>query len=262
MERISRDGYSAVLDSIVEQCREESEPQHDSPSYRCVTYKAESRKWKKYEGIEEYDEVTVVQQSRSRSVVGNVESHQLLRVNGESVSEVERNQVLNLSDEGERWEGDVMHNQPYGWGVVYDKEGEKAYEGFRIGNVSVCYGTQYYADIQKVEYEGEWCEGKRWGRGKQYDRNGVVMYDGEWVNDGQMEKRMVMNDEAQLLHCSIEELTVSDNSCNTQGWTLFDPSLLSKLRDLRVGDNCFTKVTEVNLTEMHQLENVDWKRLL
>ena len=52
--------------------------------------------------------------------------------------------VLNLSDDGERWEGDVLDNQPYGWGVLYDSENRMVYEGFRIGKVNVCYGTQYY----------------------------------------------------------------------------------------------------------------------
>ena len=45
--------------------------------------------------------------------------------------------VLDLNDEGERWEGEVHQGQPYGWGVLYDKEGEKKYEGFRIGDVNV-----------------------------------------------------------------------------------------------------------------------------
>lgn len=71
--------------------------------------------------------------------------------------------VLDLNDEGERWEGEVHQGQPYGWGVLYDKEGEKKYEGFRIGDVNVCYGTLYYSDIRTKEYQGEWCGGQRWG---------------------------------------------------------------------------------------------------
>ena len=259
MERIREDGYSKpLLDSTkrwktVKWSMELAKNHYDHAYLSFFNH--DGLCWYP-EGVVEKSSDVFLQVDLEGVVEVNVESRQLLSVNGENVSGIEHKAMLNLSDEGERWEGDVLNNQPYGWGVLYDKEGEKAYEGFRIGDESVCYGTQYYADIGVIEYEGEWCEGKRWGRGIQYDRNGVVVFDGEWLNDGQMEKRMVMSDEAQLLHCSIEELTVSDNSCNTQGWTLFDPSLLSKLRDLRVGNNCFTKVTEVNLTEMHQLENV------
>ena len=100
----------------------------------------------------------------------NTQSHELLKVDGETVTEIEHKQVLDLSDDGERWEGDVLHNQPYGWGVYYDKDNNKVYEGFRLKDVNMCYGRSYYADIQQLEYEGDICEGKRWGRGVQFDR--------------------------------------------------------------------------------------------
>ena len=72
--------------------------------------------------------------------VADVKKRQLLRVNGEAVSGIEHNQVLNLSDDGERWEGDVLKNQPYGWGVLYDSENRMVYEGFRLKEVNVWYG--------------------------------------------------------------------------------------------------------------------------
>ena len=84
----------------------------------------------------------------------DVESRELLNVNGKDVNGVEHKQVLDLSDDGERWEGDVLNNEPYGWGVLYDSENRRVYEGFRLKDVNVCYGIQYYSDIQKVEYEG------------------------------------------------------------------------------------------------------------
>ena len=136
-----------------------------------------------HEGLVKKSLSVLLELSLNRVIEVNVASHTLIRVNGEEVKGIEPNQVLDLSDDGERWEGDVLNNQPYGWGVLYDSENRMAYEGFRIGNVNACYGTQYYSDIQKVEYEGEWCEGKRWGRGVQYDRNGNIAFDGEWMND-------------------------------------------------------------------------------
>ena len=39
-------------------------------------------------------------------------------------------------------------------GALYDSENRRVYEGFRLKDVNVCYGIQYYSDIQKVEYEG------------------------------------------------------------------------------------------------------------
>ncbi|KAK8816819.1 hypothetical protein WA577_007883, partial [Blastocystis sp. JDR] len=167
-----------------------------------------------HEGLIEKPHSVVVELWLNRVIEVNIDSHELLRVNGEEVNGIEHNRVLDLNDEGERWEGDVLNNQPYGWGVLYDSENRMAYEGFRVGDMNVCYGTRYYSDIGVIEYEGEWCEGKRWGRGAQYDRTGNKVYEGEWMNDdNRMEKQVVLNEESQLLHNHIEELIVSALSC-------------------------------------------------
>ena len=121
----------------------------------------------------------------------------------------------------------------------------------------MCYGRSYYPDVQKVEYEGEICEGKRWGRGIQYDRNGKTVFDGEWMNDdNQIEKRVVLNEENQLIHNHIEELIVENNSCNGPEWTALDLTLMSHLRLLEVGNECFENVKEVKLIGLSQLERV------
>ena len=210
-----------------------------------------------YEGLIERSHSVVMELSLNRIIEVDTASHRLLRVNGEEVSGIEHQQVLDLNDDGERWEGDVLHNQPFGWGVMYDSENRMVYEGFRIGDVNVCYGTRYYSDIQKVEYEGEWFEGKRWGRGIQFDRKGEVVFDGEWMDDdSKIEKRVVLNEETQLLPSGIEELIVSSNSCNGREWRVFDLSFMSSLRLLEVGNECFKCVDEVKLILLSDLERV------
>ena len=165
--------------------------------------------------------------------------------------------MLDLSDDGERWEGDVLNNEPYGWGVLYDSENRRMYEGFQIGEWNVCYGTRYYSDIQKPEYEGMINTGKRWGRGIQYDRNGNTMFEGEWVNDENMiTKRILLNEETYLLHPHLEELIVQDNSCNGPEWTALNLSFMPKLRFFEVGDNCFEYVDDVKLVALSELERV------
>ena len=186
----------------------------------------------------------------------DVATHELLQVNGEDVKGIEHAKVLDLNDEGERWEGDVLNNEPYGWGVLYDSENRMAYKGFRIGDVNVCYGTRYYSDIQEVEYEGEWYEGKRWGRGVQYDRKGNKVFDGEWANNEHLSKRVELSEEIQFLHSRIEELIVSNNSCNGEEWRLLDLTFIHKLRLFEIGDDCFENVNEVMLTGLNRLERV------
>ena len=200
---------------------------------------------------------SVVMELRLNGVIEvDVESRELLHVNGEDVNDTEHKQVLDLSDDGERWEGDVLNNKPYGWGVLYDSENRRTYEGFRVGEVNVCYGRSYYPENQKVEYEGGICEGKRWGRGIQYDRNGNIVLKGVWMNNEPLSKRVVVNEENQLLHNHIEELIVENNSYNGPEWTALDLSFLSHLRMLEVGDECLKYVDEVKLIGLSKLERV------
>ena len=209
-----------------------------------------------HEGLVEKCPSIVVELCLNGVIEVDIASRTLIRVNGEDVKGIEHAKVLDLSDDGERWEGDVLGNQPYGWGVLYDSENRMAYEGFRIGDVNVCYGRSYYSDVQMVEYEGEICEGKRWGRGIQYNRNSNTVFDGEWMNDEQLNTRVVLSEENQLLHNHIEELIVENNSYNGPEWTALDLSFLSHLRMLEVGDECLKYVDEVKLIGLSKLERV------
>ena len=175
----------------------------------------------------------------------------LVDVNG-----IEHVQVLDLNDDGERWEGDVLDDQPCGWGVLYDKGNNREYEGFRVGDVNVCYGTRYYSDLGVIEYEGEWCEGKRWGRGIQYDRKGGLQYEGEWTNDAHVERKMEIKANNAVLHSSLEELIVSDKCCNNWLLAVFDLSPFFNLREVKVGDKCFRHVGEVRMAGLKRLERV------
>ena len=76
------------------------------------------------------------------------------------------------------------------------------------------------------------------------------------MNDDHVEKRMVMNDETHFLHSCIEELIVSDESCNGREWRVLELSLIPTLTVLQVGDACFKNVKEVKLIGMKKLERV------
>ena len=204
------------------------------------------------EGLIEKPHSVVMELGLNGVIEVNVESHELLNVDG-----IEHAKVLDLSDDGERWEGDVLNGKPCGWGVFYDSENRRVYEGFRMGEVNVCYGTRYYSDIQKVDYEGEICEGKRWGRGTQYDRKGNKVFDGEWMDDkNKIEKQVKVNEENPSLHNRIEELIVENNSCNGREWIVLDLSFMPYLRLLQVGNECFENTKEVKMVGLSQLEKV------
>ena len=235
-----------VFDGVLEKWRQ---------SAYVVLFHQDNVNWY-YQGVIEKSPSLLIQWSVEKVIEVDIASHKLLKVNGEEVKGIEHKQVLDLSDDGERWEGDVLNNQPYGWGVLYDSEGEKKYEGFRLNDVNVCYGTRYYSDIQKPEYEGEWFEGNRWGRGIEYDRTGNTVYEGKWLNDGAINKRVEVRGEG-MLHNHIEELIIPEGSCNEEEWEWLDLSCMANLRELRVGDHSLQCVTKVKLVGLERLERVE-----
>ena len=262
MDRIRRDGYSEVLaqlaDAFKSQQRIKKCLKETNKSQFLVVHHHEGSCWY-YEGVIELPS-TVISTTKDCCVEVDVKRKELLRVNGEDVSGIEHPQVLDLNDDGERWEGNVLNGKPCGWGVLYDSENRMVYEGFRIGDVNVCYGRSYYPENQKVEYEGGICEGKRWGRGTQYDRAGVVIYEGGWLNNthesGKIAQINKDNHCSVPYHTMVEELIVGKGCCNGEEWRMIDFSLLRMLRELRVGNGSFKRVNTVNLVSLHQLERV------
>ena len=194
--------------------------------------------------------------NHSEWAVASTRTKQLLHLRGVDVKEVKHNEIVDLSVNGDRWEGDVLNGRPCGWGILYDKNNHKAYEGFRIKAMNVCYGRKYYADISIIEYEGEWYNGVRWGRGTQCDRNGNVVYDGEWLFDKPLEAILVLSTGKKWLHNRVEELIVNDNCCNEEQWCELCLEHLPRLRKLGVGDHCFKKVKRMEVVKLRDLESV------
>ena len=81
-----------------------------------------------HEGLVKKSHSVVVELHLNGVTEVDVDSHALLHVNGEDASGIEHNQVLDLSDDGERWEGDVLDGKPYGWGVLYENENRRVYQ--------------------------------------------------------------------------------------------------------------------------------------
>ena len=207
-------------------------------------------------GLVEKSHSVVIEMRLHGVIEVNVDSHELLHVNGKDVNGIEHAKVLDLSDDGKRWEGDVLDNKPYGWGVLYDSENRKTYEGFRVGDVNVCYGRSYYPETQKVEYEGELCEGKRMGAGVLYDRNEEVIHEGEWVNNRPLLTRVELTDKNPVLHNRVKELIVKDYSFNGEMQETLTFSCLPELRELKIGKHCFENGKGLDFVKLKELKRV------
>ena len=82
-----------------------------------------------------------------------------------------------------RWEGGINDGKPFGWGILYNEDGLKEYEGFLLDTSRICYGKEYYPDICQIRYDGCYMNNQRFDEGILYDRKGGIEYDGLWKND-------------------------------------------------------------------------------
>ncbi|KAK8820588.1 hypothetical protein WA577_006646, partial [Blastocystis sp. JDR] len=258
IKRIQQKGPSEVFQKLIRRMKLRKACQETME--RCKEHATLSlflpRMHRFHEGVAEVAASRWMQLEMERVIEVDIQTHQLLKVNGESVSGISPNKELLLKATGERWEGDTLNNQPYGWGVLTDGNNKRLYEGFRIGGMNVCYGILYNRDSQKAEYEGGICNGKRWGRGTEYDRNGNPVYDGEWLDDRRIEKQIDVVNNPFLLHNHVEDLIVSDGCCKGREWKVLDFSHMPCLRVFCVGNSCFENVEEVRLVGLKKLTKV------
>ena len=131
-----------------------------------------------------------------------------------NLNNLQRCDTVDLSEKGDRWEGDSLEGIPFGYGCEYDSENQLIYKGFVFEGMKVCYGIVFYGDIGIVEYEGEFYKGNRYGNGKLYDKKSELIYEGEWYMNNPLETRRVKIDrelKEEDIHFGLEELEIGDD---------------------------------------------------
>ena len=189
----------------------------------------------------------------NRVVVADLKTHEMRVYDGDDWKESEQDGVdcIDLDVNGKRWEGGVKNGKPFGYGVLYDEEGKKEYEGFMVDGVKMGCGIEYYNDIERIEYEGCFYDGKRFGRGVLFGRNGIMEYNGLWKND------MVYspNSNDSTIDNHTESVTISNGVFNNR--EPFIPSFyMHSLKRIVIGDECFGKVRVFELDGLGELESV------
>ena len=189
----------------------------------------------------------------NRVVVADLKTHEMRVYDGDDWKESEQDGVgcIDLNVNGKRWEGGVKNGKPFGYGVLYDEEGKKEYEGFMVDGVKMGCGIEYYNDIGRVKYEGCFYEGKRFGRGVLYDRNGLVEYNGLWENDEPYSNQHDNN----TIDNTTESVDIHYNSYNNEK-TLILPFFLCSLKRIVIREGCFRKVRVFELDGLSELESV------
>ena len=104
--------------------------------------------------------------------------------------------------------------------------------------------------------------GRRWGYGKSYNLNGDVEFEGEWMDDHPIDKKIktslsYSNNEMPLC-MSINNLVIMYESFNDKLITsLYFPPLLPQLEEIDIGSNCFQNVREFVLNGLENLESLE-----
>ena len=160
-------------------------------------------------------------------------------------------EVIDLDANGRRWEGGVRDGKPFGYGLIYDEEGMKEYEGFMMDGAKTCYGVDYCNGISRMKYEGFYYNNSRFGKGTLYDRNGSIDYDGLWKNN---EPYSPQSDGATIDNHT-ESVVIPNRSFNELK-SFIIPSFTHSLRRIVIGDECFESVRLFELAGLTELESV------
>ena len=189
----------------------------------------------------------------SQSVMVDMDSKEMIVYrNDERIDTQYSVEVIDLDATGRRWEGEVKDKKPFGYGVIYDEEGRKEYEGFMKDGMRVCYGIEYYSDIGQVKYKGCYNSDNRFGKGVLNNRNGEVEYDGPWKDD----KPYSFSLDGTTIDNHVELLDIPSDSFNElESFVL--PSFIHSLKRIVIGDYCFRSVHLFELDGLSELESIE-----
>ena len=190
--------------------------------------------------------------STSRVVMADMNSKEMVvYINDERSDIPYTKEVIDLDTNGKRWEGSARNGKPFGYGVVYNEEGGKEYEGFMFDGVRTCYGTEYYNDIEEVEYEGSYYNSVRFGKGALYDRKGTIECEGIWKNDIPYSSSF----DGKTIDSHTESIDIPSNSFN-ESRSFILPSFVHSLKRIVIGDDCFGSVRSFKLDGLNELESI------
>ena len=178
-----------------------------------------------------------------------------------------------LNEDGSRWEGDWYNDKPFGFGSIYDGEGNRIYSGFMFEGKKIGFGKEYFADNHKVDYCGNFMNGLRHGWGVSYDRNGEKLYEGGWIfGKNDFEYGIVIEEKCKVdclrIHNLIKELVIGENCFNKWNDDLVIenyPNLqsivvkkesLQNLNSLKICNCEKLKTIEIEDSCLHNVKNV------
>ena len=179
-----------------------------------------------------------------------------LKWNELDLDDVIKGIVIDLNENGERWEGDSLKDLPFGFGCFYNEENQLIYKGFVFEGMKVCFGTEFYRDVGIVEYEGEYYQNNRCGYGKLYNKKNELVYDGKWFRNQPLLISCRIDDKFTELdiHFGIEELKICNKcQCDLDAIHLIN---YNDLKRIEIGRSCFKDVTIFEVENCNSLTSI------
>ena len=158
----------------------------------------------------------------------------------------------------DRWDGPCEMDSPCGWGRSIIGGGVLAYEGFRVKNRDVCYGTYYRTDGSS-RYVGGLVNGRFWGPGDHFNAKGDLVYSGEWIWNRKRPSRAFIKSyyDPVVISQTVASLTFGDNAGTSKHLTDIDFSPFQSLTHLTFQHGCFPHARRVRLCNLPELTTVD-----
>ena len=172
--------------------------------------------------------------------------------NNEWSEHVQEEGCLDLDSNGRRWEGGIQDNKPFGYGVLYDEDGRKVYEGFMMNDIKVCYGIEYYSEIERVQYEGCYYDSKRFGKGILYDRNGAIAYDGLWMDD-----EYYSSESCERTFSNYSQILTVPNGSLSEATSFRLSPWFDSLKQIVFGNECGGKIQLFEINGLSSLESIE-----
>ena len=181
-----------------------------------------------------------------------------LEWNSINENDIERNKILDLNKKGERWEGDILYGKPFGFGCIYNSENQIIYKGFKFGELKVCFGSDYFGDVEGVNYEGDYYKNMRYSYGKLYNKKKELMYEGEWTENQSLSELSSLHVDSKLdendIHFGLEEIVIGENGL--QGIEFFRLIGFNHLKKLKIENNCLVFMRSFCIEDCNELVDV------
>lgn len=161
------------------------------------------------------------------------------------------NAVLDIDDQGLRWEGSSYKGKAFGYGCIFADTNNVVYKGFMIDNKKCCYGEQFYAGLDTIEYCGCFWNNQRHGYGMLFDRSGNLLFEGVFHLGSIPQLCITIQDnDDDSIHRMIEELIIDERSMNDHDSSISFNGFVN-LRRIAVGSHSCNSISSISLSSNH-----------